>query len=112
MKSIFTIILPIILPFSTSVKVTQPKICINCKHFIPDYGTGIYGRCLLFPTKEHAVNFLVNGVIDKDEYYFCSTSRSSSDMCGIEGKMYENKEEKEKEKNENTISNEETSYSV
>jgi hypothetical protein len=31
-------------------------------------------------------------------------------MCGIEGKMYENEEEKEK--NENTISNEETTYWV
>ena len=97
----------IILPLSLSVKVTQPKLCINCKHFIPDHDSGRYGRCLLFPTEEHAVNFLVNGVIDKDEYYFCSSSRRSSDMCGVEGKMYENKEEKEKEKNENAISNEE-----
>lgn len=105
MKSILMTIYSIILPLSLSVKVTQPKLCINCKHFIPDYDTGRYGNCLLFPTKEHAVNFLVNGVIDKDEYYFCSTSRRSSDMCGVEGKMYENKEEKE-----NTISNEETTY--
>lgn len=97
----------IILPLSLSVKVTQPKLCINCKHFIPTCDTGRYGRCLLFPTEEHAVNFLVNGVIDKDEYYFCSTSRRSSDMCGVEGKMYENKEEEEKEKNENAISNKE-----
>jgi hypothetical protein len=111
MKYILMVIKSIIFPLSLSVKVnqpTQPKLCINCKHFIPDCNTGKYGRCLLFPTKEHAVNFLVNGVIDKDEYYFCSTSRSSSDMCGIEGKMYENEEEKEK--NENTISNEETTY--
>jgi len=111
MKSIFMPILSIILPFSSSVKVTRPtqsKLCINCKHFIPDHDTGRYGRCLLFSTEEHAVNFLVNGVIDKDEYYFCSTSRKSSDMCGVEGKMYEKKEEKEK--NENTISNEETTY--
>lgn len=102
MKSILMSIYSIILPIALSVKVTKPKLCINCKHFIPDHDTGRYGRCLLFPTEEHAVNFLVNGVIDKDEYYFCSTSRRSSDMCGVEGKMYENQEEKDKnEKNEN-----------
>ena len=110
MKSILMSIYSIIFPLSLSVKVnqpTQPKLCINCKHFIPDHNSK-YGRCLLFPTKEQAVNFLVNGLIDKDEYYFCSTSRSSSDMCGIEGKMYEIQEEKDK--NENTTSNEETTY--
>jgi hypothetical protein len=91
MKSILKIIYSIILPLSLSVKVSKPRLCINCKHFISDHDTGKYGKCSLFPTKEYAVNFLVNGIIDKDEYYYCSSSRESSYMCGVEGKMYKKK---------------------
>ena len=78
-------ILPII-----SLKQINPKLCINCKHFIPDNDTGKYGKCFLFPKKEGKINFLVNG-INNEEYYYCSTSRDTNAMCGEEGKYYKKK---------------------
>jgi len=78
-----------LLPF-LSVKVTKPKLCINCKHFVTDNKTGEFGKCSLFPRKEGKLNFLVSGV-NKDEYMYCTTARESTDMCGEEGKMYKKK---------------------
>jgi hypothetical protein len=81
----FSLILPII-----SLKQIKPKICINCKYFIPDNDIGKFGKCSLFPTEENYSNFLVNG-ISEENYYYCSTSRQSKDMCGEEGKYYRKK---------------------
>jgi hypothetical protein len=78
----YSIILPII-----SVKKTTPKLCINCKYFIPDNDTGEFGKCSLFPKKDGKINYLVNG-IHEDVYFYCSTSRDTDDMCGEEGKYY------------------------
>lgn len=80
-----SIILPII-----SLKQIKPKLCINCKYFITDNNTGKYGKCSLFPTDQGRIRVLVNGINEQDCYY-CSTSRSSSDMCGKEGKYYKKK---------------------
>ena len=30
----------------------KPKLCIQCKHFIPDSGDGRFGKCSLFPRVE------------------------------------------------------------
>ena len=81
----YSIILPII-----SLKQIKAKICINCKYFIPDNDIGKFGKCSLFPTEENYSNFLVNG-ISEENYYYCSTSRQSKDMCGEEGKYYKKK---------------------
>jgi hypothetical protein len=55
-----------------------------------------YGKCSLFPTKERGYKFLVDGKEDPTEYYYCSTARSSDDMCGVEGKKYVRKYKKTK----------------
>ena len=72
------------------VKQIKPKLCIDCKYFIPDDGNGIFGKCSLFQKKEGNINFLVN-VINDEKYYYCTTSRDSKDMCGEEGKYYKKK---------------------
>ena len=101
MKYIFLIMCSIILPIF-SLKVTKPKLCINCKYFITDYDNGKYGKCSFFPYKnlyeENNVNFLVNGDLKDDDtnYYYCSTSRLDHRMCGKEGKKYKKKYEKRK----------------
>jgi len=82
---IFSIILPVI-----SVKKIIPKLCINCKYFITDNRTGLYGKCSLFTQKQGKIDFLVNG-IDNDQFHYCSTARALNDMCGEEGKMYKKK---------------------
>ena len=79
---IFSFILPII-----SLNQIKPKLCINCKYFIPDNDIGKFGKCSFFQIKENHSNFLVNG-ISEENYYYCSISRHSKDMCGEEGKYY------------------------
>ena len=74
-----------------SSKVMKPKLCVNCKYFITDNATGKYGRCSLFPKKENEINSLVNGIYEYNEVNYCSTARTSENMCGLEGKMYKKK---------------------
>ena len=75
---------------TVSIKTAKPKLCINCKHFIPDDDTGEFSRCSFFPHVHSKINYLVNGInkIDKEDFYYCSTARTSDNMCGIEGKSY------------------------
>lgn len=51
MKYIFIIMCSIILPIF-SLKVTKPKLCINCKYFITDYDNGKYGKYSFFPYRD------------------------------------------------------------
>lgn len=78
-------LLPII-----SFKQVKPKLCINCKYFIPYNDNQRFGRCSFFPKKEGKINYLVTG-INENEYYFCSTVRDESSMCGEDGKNYKKK---------------------
>jgi hypothetical protein len=90
MNYIFIVICSIILPI-LSLKQTKPKLCINCKHFIPDKdGDNNYGKCALFIKEESKTDFLVTGIneIKNSDYYYCATSRGPYSMCGQEGKYY------------------------
>ena len=95
MNSILLIICSILFPVF-SMKVTNPKLCIHCKHFITDNYTSKYGTCSLFPKKEEKEKnnlYLINGIKGmygsvEEKYYFCSTAREFNDMCGEEGKYY------------------------
>jgi hypothetical protein len=49
MKFLFLLIVPI---FSL-------KLCINCKHFIPDNKENIFGKCKMFPQIENKLNYLM-----------------------------------------------------
>jgi hypothetical protein len=90
MKYIIAFFLSLILPI-ISLKQNNPKLCINCKHFIPDNdGDNKYGKCSLFPRSEGLANFLVTG-INKDEYQYCSTVRISDSLCSREGNYYKKK---------------------
>jgi hypothetical protein len=97
MLYIFTLLSLLFLPI-LSFKQIKPKICINCKYFITDNGTGKFGRCSLFPKKENNVYTLVNGICEdkNNEYHFCSVSRQTNNMCGPEGNMYKKKYIKKK----------------
>ena len=92
MKYIFVIIYSIILPILSFKEIT-PKFCFNCKYFITDNDTGEFSQCSLFQKKIDNYSFLVNRITkdEKKEYYYCSTARSTNDMCGIEGKMHKRK---------------------
>ena len=90
MKYIIVIFLSLILPI-ISLKQNKPKLCINCRHFIPgNNGDDKYGKCSLFPKIEGLTNFLVTG-INEEEYYYCTTARSTDDLCTKEGNYYKKK---------------------
>jgi hypothetical protein len=59
-------------------------------------GSAAYGKCMLFniTTIKLDQNYLVTGIDNSEvtvEYNYCSTARSMSDMCGMDGKRYEQK---------------------
>jgi len=95
MKLIFLAILFSSISEISSMGKVKPKICIECKHFIPSKNDDIYGKCSLFPLYNN--NFLINGVKDESDYYYCSTARMSTKMCGNEGKLYKRKYKKNRE---------------
>jgi len=55
--------------------LTHKKLCINCKHFIPDRR-----ECVIFGKTE-----LVSGEIDYD---YASSARNDDEKCGTAGKYY------------------------
>jgi hypothetical protein len=93
MKYILIILYPILSLCTQSIKNT-PNLCIHCKHYTKDFfSNSEYGKCLLFLRKKDNDNFLVNGkkYDDKPNYYYCSTARTNDDLCGKEGKFYQDK---------------------
>jgi hypothetical protein len=90
MNYIILIICSFILPI-ISLNQIKPNLCINCKYFIPDYDSGKFSKCFLCPTSQGKINFLVNGKINIDDYYYCTTARSGNAICGEEGKFYKKK---------------------
>lgn len=102
-KLLLIIIIGSILNFS--IFGINSKICRNCKFIIKDKNSSIqYSKCSIFSKvepenkyikKKNQIEFLVTEnkveeeIIKPKDYFFCSTARDSSDMCGIEGKKYE-----------------------
>lgn len=101
MKYILLMICSIILPVF-SFKEIKPKLCVNCKHFIPDNNNNKFGKCSLFPVRKENDYFLVDGVSEDGiiDYHYCSTARKYDRMCGNEGKMYKRKHNKRRIANE------------
>ena len=92
MKTIFMIFCSMFFSTSYSNQIL-PKLCIDCKFYTNNIFTGNqFGKCSLFLKENENDYFLVNGINNnKKEYYYCSTSRKSKQMCGEEGKFYEKK---------------------
>jgi hypothetical protein len=76
----------------------QPKLCVNCKFFIPyETGNDNLGKCSITPyiqptltAKYNLVTGEPNPVI-KTKFYYCSTARTFENMCGPDGKKYKKK---------------------
>jgi hypothetical protein len=76
--------------------VSQTKFCTNCKYFMKDgfFASNTFGRCQKYSkTNDMTSEYLVTGQYRKpiSNYYYCSTVRSSNDMCGPSGKDFEKK---------------------
>lgn len=86
----YTIFL-LFLVFRPLLFLKPPNICTNCKFYKKDFlfDSKKYGTCTLFPREEeNNIDFLVYGKKTNIIYYYCSTARQFSDMCGKEGKHY------------------------
>lgn len=96
---ICSIILPII-----SLKQTKPKLCVNCKYFIPSVtNNDIHGKCSASVKESEVLSkYLVTGVkeIKPTEYLYCVNARTSinPNLCGEEGKYYKKKTAKKNNK--------------
>lgn len=51
-----------------------------------------FGKCTLFPLQQ--VDFLVSGIKNAENYYYCSLARSWQDMCGKNATRYVKKYKK------------------
>ena len=69
----------------------EPKFCVTCKHFIPNYKLGNeYGKCYQFPIEKEDTYLITGERKDEPtEYKHCSTARKFNNMCGENGKRYE-----------------------
>jgi hypothetical protein len=80
---------------SSSLKQSKPKICIDCKYFIPSTINNKYGRCLAFPNIETKKYILVIGeeanILSDADYNYCTVARDNDNMCGVNGKKYKKK---------------------
>lgn len=74
-----------------ALKTVKPKLCIHCKHFIPDDNSDRYARCQFFPKGENEVYKLIDGNGMNNDYYLCSIARNYEDMCGKQGTFYKKK---------------------
>jgi hypothetical protein len=83
----------ILLSIMSSVSALEPKLCKNCKHFIPNPRDIKYSKCSLFFKLQEDNYALIDGaeyVIPVD-YFYCSITRNYNHMCGKKGKNYEEK---------------------
>jgi len=80
----------LLLSIASGFKTNPKKFCINCRHFInttPE--TPENAKCSLFTRT--STDYLVTGEESEKMYYFASTARQYSDMCGEEGTLYKRK---------------------
>jgi hypothetical protein len=82
-----------IISLSFSLKEMKPKICINCRHFITDKESNLFGKCSLFPIKNENIGFLINGIKEDEiiDYQYCSVARKRDIMCGNKGVFHKRK---------------------
>ena len=69
----------------------EPKLCKNCKHFMPNPRDIKFSKCALFPKlQEDTFVFIDNILFDiPGEHYYCSVTRNYNHMCGKKGKKFE-----------------------
>jgi len=75
---------------STSADAELPKLCINCKHYLPSDVHPSYGKCEKFILSDN-VYYYVTGEGNKTNHHFCSVARSSPYMCDYNGTKFEEK---------------------
>jgi hypothetical protein len=68
-----------------------PKLCIDCRHYLPSMVDPSYGTCAKFVLHDNS-NYYVTGKGERTSYHFCSIARAYDDMCGTKGKNFEERQ--------------------
>lgn len=65
---------------------SKPKLCINCRYFIPCDLSTSYSKCSQFPRSDITTNFLVSGNHDyvRSNYYYCSSAKDQGKICVVQ----------------------------
>jgi len=66
------------------------KLCINCKHYILEDGvkTPDLGRC----AQNRSISLVTGVEPSTNTLPFCKVHRLSHEPCGVDGKLWEDKE--------------------
>ena len=69
----------------------EPKLCKNCKHFIPHPRNIKFSKCELFQKLQEDDFVLIDNIVFDIpvQHYYCSVTRNYNHMCGKKGKKYE-----------------------
>ncbi len=91
MLYLFAILSMYMVLLTSSLKLKEPKFCVNCRYFLPlsDEAKLEYGRCSLFPYSSS--KFYVDGLARTTDFHSCSTARSLNSMCGNHASRYKKK---------------------
>ena len=83
----------ILLSILSSISALEPKLCKNCKHFIPHPRDIKFSKCSLFPKLQEDNYILIDNIVldIPVEYFHCSITRNYNHMCGKKGNKYEEK---------------------
>ena len=85
-----TLIYSIFIGISCALVVPEGNLCINCKFFMKPLFNDMemdYGRCKKFRITKHT-----NKVLCEKDFVFCSTARMFKEMCGRDGKLFQQKQ--------------------
>lgn len=97
MKSIIFVIYYNFLVLLSACSI-KPNLCVDCKFFRKTFLLpNRLGKCALFPyiKEQEASTFLVDGIsFSTIDYEYCSIVREYRDICGKEGKKFQNKDDK------------------
>ena len=67
------------------------SFCKDCRHAIIE-GTDVgNAKCDAIPKYKQGDDYLVTGIESPTTYFYCSTMRSTGNLCGPEGKLFEAK---------------------
>ncbi len=85
-----------------SIDIKPIKQCVNCKHFRLNHplSNPENGKCVLYPIINTNKKNLFSRCINEIDYERCIVVRNNEEMCGKNGKYYEDRTGNYEEMNE------------
>lgn len=85
-----------------SIDIKPIKQCVNCKHFRLNHplSNPENGKCVLYPIVNTNKKNLFSRYINEIDYERCIVVRNKEEMCGKDGKYYEDRNGNHEEMND------------